>query len=76
MDAEKRWLSIDGPEFIEKIGIRKGRLLNSGTLSTGSSLRVQAFSTSHTFLYHLSLVILVLQLLLQKFDGRPGIPIL
>ena len=24
MDAEKRWLSIDGPEFIEKIGIRKG----------------------------------------------------
>ena len=24
MDAEKRWLSIDGPEFIEKIGITKG----------------------------------------------------
>ena len=24
MDAEKRWLSVDGPEFIEKIGIKKG----------------------------------------------------
>ena len=24
MDAEKRWLSIDGPEFIAKIGISAG----------------------------------------------------
>jgi len=24
MDAEKRWLSVDGPEFIRKIGIKKG----------------------------------------------------